>query len=497
MKTIKKNVKINLFYKFVFGITSIIIIFGIINLIFLWKAVYSSFEKEIDKRCVVLAKLTADKAITPILYEDIVSLYETIDEIKKSDDNIIYIFILDKNGKIILGNYNFKPPQKLISANKVKTADYNIQTISAKNFEYETIRDIAYPIMNGKLGTVRIGLAENDIQKDLKKTSFWLILMILGFLIIGTAGAMFFSFVITSPIKKISKIAESFDFKNKEKIALKKSNQKAKKIGSIYFHDELDDLEHRFIEMAERLQTNYEELQKTQKSIINTEKLASIGTLTAGLAHEINNPISGINNCLNRIKKNPQNIEQNKRYFELITDATHKIEKTVQELLNFSKKQKPSISKVCVQEIIDDIISLSEQKILKNNIKITINIEPNHTLQASKNHLEQVILNLILNSIDAINSKQKTQLEFRGEITIVSKKINDQHHITITDNGIGLPKKDKNQIFDPFFTTKEVGKGTGLGLYVSHEIIRRHDGTLIASTNSENNTEFEIILPQN
>ncbi len=492
-----KTIRLNLFYKFIIVTILIVLIFGFINILFLWKSVYKSFEKEIDKRCIVLSKIISDKIVNPMVYGDILSIYNILDNIKESDDNVAYIFIIDASGSIVAQSSNFKMPKSLITANSLKAKRQNIKIIETKNYKYKIIRDIAYPILDGEIGTIRLGLVENDIRDDLRKTTIILLIMISSFLIIGLLGALFFSYLITFPIKQISNRATNINFKSISEVDYKMEYPKYKKFGNLYFEDELDTLDTKFSEMLIRLKKSYAELQASQDSAIHAEKLASIGTLVAGLAHEINNPISGINNCLRRISKDPNNVQQNIAYIELIHDATAKIEGIVKRLLNFSKKQTMVFDKVQTSDIVTNAILLAAAKIKKYDIVIEKDIEQASIIYGSKNHLEQVLLNLILNSIDSIAEKKSNNKNHLGKIHIFTEISQKYISLHVKDNGMGIKSELKNKLFDPFFTTKDVGKGTGLGLYVSYDIIKKHNGTLSFSDTKEGGAEFKIILMKN
>ncbi|HEB62286.1 MAG TPA: HAMP domain-containing histidine kinase [Bacteroidetes bacterium] len=493
--SMERNINFPLFWKFSSIAVFVVLIFGTINIYLLWSSVYRSFEKEIDKRCIVLSSIIAEKVVSPIVYENIVSIYSELEEAQKSDKSIAYIFILDKFGNIIARTTDIKIPPQLISANSIGLGSYQIKIIEAKNFSKKIIRDIAYPILNGQLGSVRLGIVEEDIRTELNESTKKLLLMILLFLIIGLAGALFFSFLITSPIKAISKKAHNVNLDTITKENLKIERPRYKKILNFYFKDELDLLVSKFNMMLARLKRNVEELKRNRDSFIQTEKLASIGTLTSGIGHEINNPLSGIQNGVNRLIRNPDDIEQNKKYLDLIKEATDKIEIIVQQLLNFSRKQDVLFERINPVTILENSIKLVSYKLNKYNIIVKQSLCCVQYLNASTNHLEQVFLNLFLNSIDAINEKRKMNPDFQGKISIRLECKEGKSIIHINDNGIGIKDEIQNSIFDPFFTTKEVGKGTGLGLYVSYDIIKEHGGKLSFNSTYGTGTEFIIILP--
>jgi signal transduction histidine kinase len=492
-----KNRTLNLPLFWKFAIISIIgvIIFGSINVYLLWTSVYKTFDKEIDKRVKVLAKIVTEKTLNPMVYGDNLEIYNILDEIKQSDSSIVYIFVINNTNDIVAQTYDISIPIGLLDANSLNSGEYNIKVINTKHFEYKTIRDIAYPILNGEVGTVRLGLAESHIHEQMQEATSNMIIMIATFFVIGLSGAFIFSYMITAPIKRISKKAQVIDLNyiesNDDKIALPKKLNLFK----IKVNDEMDILVLKFSEMLERLKTSYSELKDTQDALVQAEKLASLGTLAAGVAHEINNPISGIKNCANRIIKKPGNTEQNEKYMMLIKEATDRIESVVQHLLNYSRKQNFVFEKVDLNAVVDNAILLTEFKLQRSDLNVKADFDDKYFVLGSANHLEQVIVNLILNSLDAILERKEKDPDFIGQIEVNMNRDSGNVYIHIIDNGMGIPFEIQDKIYDPFFTSKKVGKGTGLGLAVSYNLIKGHGGSVYFNTSEGVGTEFVLELP--
>jgi len=486
--------RLSIFNKFAFVTILVVILFGITNLYFLWNSTYKSFENEIDKRSRVLSRIIAERILQPIVYHDQVSMYRELDEIKSNDPSVAYVFVLDKNKKIVAQTYDVKIPYSLIEANESSGNRESIKVIHTRNFTHKVIRDIAYPILDGELGTVRLGVIEENIRKDLNIASRTLILMVFSFLIIGLVGAFFFSFVITLPIKSITSRAQSLNLKDIENQEFKVKNLRFRSVFGIYFSDELDILVGKFNEMMNRLKRNKIELIESRNSMIQAEKLASIGTLTAGISHEINNPLAGIKNCINRINKDPENNEQNLKYFDLIKDATERIEDVVRPLLDYSRKNEINLSVFSPEKLINKTLDLIEYRIKKNEVKIESRFDPDIFIKSNANLCEQVMFNILFNGIDAIEEKKKNNQEHQGVLNIDVQKNEGEVLMAISDNGTGIPGVLQHKIFDPFFTSKDTGRGTGLGLYVSYKIILELGGTLSYKTEEGVGTTFFVKL---
>jgi len=313
-----------------------------------------------------------------------------------------------------------------------------------------------------------------------------LLLMVLIFLVFGILGALFFSHVITHPIRSISEIAEGIDldalrYKKHPRVRIRE-----KLFGKfpMVFRatDELDVLTEKFNAMIERLENAHQELEAAYAQLVQSEKLASLGTLSAGLAHEINNPIAGIQNCLRRLKQNPQNVAQAKKYLELMEEATNRIATVVRSLLDYARPREMDFAPVNIEEVIETALLLVLEK---HRISITKEVPANvPPIHASRHHLEQVMVNLLLNAIDAIEERFLQSQTASKSIHIGVRQKRNSLEISLKDSGIGIPQENLTKIFDPFYTTKEIGKGTGMGLSVCYNIIKLNQGTT-----------FYIVLP--
>lgn len=488
-----------LFWKFTIAITTIVTIFGSINLYFINFAVYDLFEKEINRHGITITKSVAERSVDDILYDDLSSLNKLVADKKRIDSNIAYIFIVDENNHILAHSFNDIVPLSLLSLKTNKDKE-TIQRVVDKRSAKNSIRDFSIPILQGNLGKVRVGIFEESFNTSINKINNFFLLMVLLFLALGVFSAFIFSYIITLPIKKISKLADNLDL-NSTQLNLeifKTENFIQNLLQNKNIEDEIDVLTVKFNEMVFRLKNTYADLNEAQISLIQSEKMASLGTLSAGLAHEINNPIAGIKNCIRRISEAPENVKQNIVYFEMMEEAVLKIEKVVGGLLNFTRKPKLEYTKVQLKDIIDNVLLLSAFQLEKSRITLIKKYtESIPLILVSSNQIEQVILNLLLNSIDAINEKKEKNPDFNGEIYFDLHKNEEYVEFEISDNGIGIAEDQLQAIFDPFFTLKKIRQGTGLGLTVCYNIIEQHQGKIVAKLNSKEGMKFIISLPIN
>jgi two-component system NtrC family sensor kinase len=244
-------------------------------------------------------------------------------------------------------------------------------------------------------------------------------------------------------------------------------------------------------QMADAFEKFQKNLQReTQLQIGQSEKLAAIGRLAAGIAHEINNPLTSILNFAYLVKENKTLDETAQRDIKTIIEETNRITKIVRELLDFARQSPAKKENISMNRILQQLLVLIMKQKEFRNIKFVEDYdEALPSIYADKNQLQQVFLNLLMNSAESIVQE--------GSITIITRDEADHCLISITDTGCGITPEDLTKIFDPFFTTKPVGKGTGLGLSVSYGIIRHYGGEIRCESKEGEGTTFSVTLPYN
>ena len=238
-----------------------------------------------------------------------------------------------------------------------------------------------------------------------------------------------------------------------------------------------------------------EELQNNRDEMIRTEKLVSIGRLSAGLAHEIGNPLGIIQGYVELLADDSLPREERELFSHKVIQELDRINNLIRNLLDLSRTQKVSAaSKIDIHALLSDIIEAS--KIRKSIFPINYQTDfaaTNSKVFIDKDGLRQVFLNCILNAIDAIEEQTTVT---KGKIVLATvSSLDDTISISITDNGVGLAEEHFDSVFDPFFTTKEVGKGTGLGLAVTHNMIKSVGGTLHFKSSEGTGSTITITLP--
>jgi signal transduction histidine kinase len=251
--------------------------------------------------------------------------------------------------------------------------------------------------------------------------------------------------------------------------------------------DEVAELADVFNRMMAELETvrEREELQRAQ--LAQTEKMVAVGTLAAGVAHEVNNPLAGVLASIENMRDNPDDDEMRDRYLQLIADGLRRIERTVANLLNFSRPREIKLERTSINHNLRHVVELVGYQLRSAGVEVKMDLDTNPAnVEADHFQMEQLFLNLVLNALDAMREGGTLYLRTRVRGGKVIAEVRDTGH--------GIPAEVRERIFDPFFTTREVGEGTGLGLAVSGSIVAAHGGRIELETSVGRGTTFRVIM---
>lgn len=225
-----------------------------------------------------------------------------------------------------------------------------------------------------------------------------------------------------------------------------------------------------------------------QKQLIRSQKMESIGILAAGIAHEVGNPLTSISSLVQLLQRTPID-EDTAAKLELIKNQITRIAKIIRDLVDFSRPSSYVIKPTDVNAVIREALSIvkygKKVKEIDFDVKLSSDLP---LLKLVQDQLSQVFINILINAVGAIDGK-------KGLISIKSERLESEVVFTISDTGKGIKEEDKEKIFDPFYTTKEIGKGSGLGLWVSYGIVKNFDGDITVESKEGEGSTFTITLP--
>ena len=343
---------------------------------------------------------------------------------------------------------------------------------------YEPIIDIT----NQRVGMLYVGILEAQYL-DIRKNAFTIFagISLVGMLIAIILGWLFTGRIMQPVIHLIRASTEISD------------GNFSPDIGPIS-KDDIGRLQKKFLKMAEALKEK-EQRHKDEHDtrLLQSEKQASVGKLAAGVAHEINNPLTAVLTFTHLILRRDDLPDDVLKDLEIVKTQTERVRKIVKSLLDFSRQSVIKPEPTDINRLIEDSVGLMNNQALIKDVNLSFQGSNNlPTLTLDRNQFQSVLINMIINALDATPSG--------GDINIRTMKKNNEDtsgiEIKITDTGTGISEDDLDLLFDPFFTTKEVGKGTGLGLAVTAGIIERHGGTINVWSQEGEGTMFTIWMPR-
>jgi signal transduction histidine kinase len=251
--------------------------------------------------------------------------------------------------------------------------------------------------------------------------------------------------------------------------------------------DEVGGLGLAFNRMMDELEEAKETEQARQMHLAHTEKMAAVGTLAAGVAHEVNNPLGGILACIENMRADPEDRGMRERYIGLIHDGLRRIERTIANLLDFSRRRELNPEPTSLNGCLLHVAELVAYQLRRATVelKLELNLADPYVL-ADHFQLEQLFLNLVLNALQAMPGG--------GVLTLHTRQRGASVIAEVRDTGVGIPPEIRERIFDPFFSTRPVGQGTGLGLAVSDSIVVAHGGRIEVESRPGAGTVFRVTL---
>jgi two-component system, NtrC family, sensor kinase len=260
--------------------------------------------------------------------------------------------------------------------------------------------------------------------------------------------------------------------------------------------DELFSLVEKSLEKSElrrtvlELQATKRKLEQMQAQLIQSEKLAGVGQLAAGIAHELNNPLSGVMGFAQLLLEEPGFTPQQRQDLETINTLTQRCRTIIQNLLQFSRRTAPKSEPLNLSPLLQTVLNLVEYDFSSSGVTIERDIPASLPFVfGDPSQLQQVFLNLVTNARQAMEGRPQSRLR------VVAGHANQHVFILFEDNGPGIPEAIRGKVFDPFFTTQPPGKGTGLGLSICYGIVQQHQGSLRVESTPENGARFRVEFP--
>ena len=447
------------------------------------------------------------------------------------DIDLLYVAILDADGRVISHN-DFNEYDKLyddpITVKALASGSTIAQKFHADKTGDEAI-DIATPLSIGRKrwGTLKIAISLASLDNQVQALVLQVIMITLVLLIVSFVAIILLSRRFIRPITELALTMERAEIdkldvkayvKGSDEIALlgqsfnrmieriRESNLKLKQthgellkfVGliertevdvldmkvDIEGCDEISLLCHSFNSMIDRIRESNLELEKTHEKLYQSQKLASIGILASGVAHEINNPLGGMFNCVQMLEQRGEDKDFRERYLQLIKDGLGRIETTVGKLLGMYQKKERNPCTVDVKQSLKDAYRFIDYRLKENNITFNENVEDGVSIVIDPYDLQLITINLLINAIQSIKNG--------GTISVNAFYEDSRVAFEVYDTGEGIEDENVSKIFDPFYTTKLPGEGTGLGLWIVYEIVEYYNAKISINSKKGEGSTFTI-----
>lgn len=441
---------------------------------------YSSMEREGEQMVTSLAS----PIINALLYEEMGVIEEGglldnfIEEIVNNPGLVItYAFVADHTGKVLAHN-------RYDEYGKIYTDPLTITTLHSNNHRSRLtpaaagkvpVFEIAMPLrIHGKhWGVLQVGISTGPLQEDLRRLAQRIVLTSSAFFLLGALASYLIGRSMSRPLERLSAVMASVTTENLT-VTMPPSRP-----------DEIGQLQNSFTAMLQRLQQSEAERENAVAQLVQNEKLASLGKLVAGVAHEVNNPLGAINTCIFNIEQQSGNQARN---LELIKLGVQRIERIVRQLNDFCRTASLELEPVASDRFFSESVEFGRMALKRHQIRLASedSCRPPLELLIDRGKIQQVLLNLLNNAADASPPD--------GEIRLTALSADGWYRLEVADQGDGIPEPQQQKVFDLFYTTKPAGEGTGVGLAICKSIVELHGGTITVNSRP-GDTRFIVCLP--
>jgi len=450
------------------------------------REVEAIFEEQIGKG-VLIAKYIKQLNIDSFVWDDKKGVSDNIE--KQIDLHLIYIIFFDRDNNHFASTRFIKDFKDIYTTGSLP-ANVTPQSYHAEKRQLNVketqqalhILEVEVPIFyegsSSRWGSIKVGLSMEETLKEIQETRKGLLLIGLGGLLLGLFGATVMARHITRPLKKL--------VEGTVKISRGDFSQTI----DIQSHDEIGELSRSFNEMSRHLRRSRKQAEEAHRKLIQAEKLASIGRMAAGIAHEIRNPLTSIKFNIQKVFANEGLGDDEISQLEISQEGIKQIEIFIKELLDFTRVSEMNMDQFSMEMILDESIKMVLDALELKKIRVIRNYEKDlPTVKADGNKLRQVFVNLLQNAHDAV--KEGGLIEVG--IFHLQRRSCHTVKVEIADNGCGIPEKQWNTVFESYYTTKS--SGFGLGLANARKIVELHKGTIRVKKKSGDGTLFEVVIP--
>lgn len=426
----------------------------------------------------------ASPIINALLYEEMGVIEEGglldnfIEEIMNNTGfPVVHAFVTDQNGKVLTHN-NYLEYGKIHDDPLTRAARaekrYSSALIPGEK-SGAPLLDMAMPLnIHGKnWGTLRVGVSTAPLEQELRSLARRIVGAASAFFLFGTLTSYLIGLNLARPLERLTALMSAVSTDN---LALELPPRRPDEIGA---------LQDSFREMLERLRRSEAERERALAQLIQSEKMASIGKIVAGVAHEVNNPLATIGTCIHNLREESPVPSRN---LEIISQGAERIERIVRHLNDFSRAGSLELQSIASDRFFSESAEFARMALRKYQVVLKAEdlCRPPSQLQLDKGKMQQVLLNLLINAADASPPG--------GTVRLSASTVDDSYVLSVRDQGAGIAHEMREQVFDIFYTTKPAGEGTGMGLAICRSIVEMHCGSLFFES-APGDTTFTVTVP--
>jgi signal transduction histidine kinase len=485
MRIFRPRIKISVYTRFMIAITCILIfLVGSILFLIERREVRTIFE-ESKRRGILTARYIASLNLESLTFWDAVGIKSNIE--REIDESQVYVVIYDKFRNPYVFSDLIRDNEE-IKGHSLLPAKVQPDMSAAGRREFR-LDGRALPIIEIEVpvfaegspdywGSVKVGLSLEQNQKEIRRTRLMLILIGCSGFLLGLVGALVMGKRITGPLQKLVEGT----------VRISKGDfTQTISVGS---RDEIGELAQSFNEMTRDLLETRRQMDDANRRLIQAEKLASIGRISASIAHEIRNPLTSVKLNIQKLLQIESLDEEEKEHLSISQEGIAQIEKFIKELLNFTRVPDLNTERFSIVQIVEESLKMMRNLFLEKNIVLEKRFAADlPAVVVDGDKMRQVFLNILRNAVEAV--------EDGGHVSLALSRIKENGapriRVRISDDGCGIPEKDWENIFEPFYTTKS--SGFGLGLSNARKIVEQHRGSIRVVRSKGKGTIFEVRIP--
>jgi len=450
MKLWKKIVLLNMVVVVALGITIDLKIRQIVT---------TSMRQDLTRQGRSIARHLADRIADPVLLEDLYQAKNSLEDVLDKEKEIEYIFVTGKDGSLFTHTFPNGHPPDILTWNPLQEKDFAIQLLET---EKGFIRDVGMKIFSGMEPELHIGMREDALKAALLRIRNMVIMLTILATLAGSILACLLSRLITKPLQDLVVFTQTL------------TQGKFGREIPVRSRDEVGELAATFNNLSRELASYQEKMQESYKHMCRTETLTALGRLSAGLAHELRNPLASIKILFQAFKDNPQLTSED---MEVVLNEVGRMEEILSRFLRLTRTDDLHFAELDLGATIEQVLSLCRVQMKQQGVQVVF-LGERPTILADRVMVEQALLNLVVNALDAMPNG--------GTLTVSCHRQEGSVQVSVTDTGPGIPEAAQAKIFDPFFTTK--ADGTGLGLSIVEHIARLHKGWVTFTTGASGTT---------